>query len=283
MEKRENLPFSPVAGPEKLVLAQEKKTGHFYVSTDTGKIYIDTDEKNKLPVGGQINLFYGTMELTSPPADGQVEFSFSADDIVDMAPEGLDASRPGVDDLILNSDGCFYRVTEVYDSNDPLTFNTERLTLAGTGGSVSGGGEVVGSASFRCSDLWFDNNSNRLPLIWSEKRPICNVNFAVLSKDEDGDVEGDTVGTYNLYIDGVHKQSGDVKGATAVTDLKKELDIVKQDSKQYNTIDISKYLEYKDSSAIEVKIEVIPYNGIRSPVKTAYVTTTTFNVSWEYD
>jgi hypothetical protein len=53
---------------------------------------------------------------------------------------------PEVNDLILNTDGCFYRVTDILDE---VSVKTTRLTLQGTGtGGGSGGGGESGAPSF---------------------------------------------------------------------------------------------------------------------------------------
>jgi hypothetical protein len=60
-----------------------------YFTTDTRRIYLDTKDQSKLPVGGNVELFYGKMTLDSPPVDGQTEFSFNIiDDIVGNDIEG---------------------------------------------------------------------------------------------------------------------------------------------------------------------------------------------------
>jgi hypothetical protein len=75
--------FNPVMGPEKVVLATDPSSGSVYFTTDTRKIYLDVDEDRvKLPMGGNIGLFYGKMKPASPPVDGQTEFRFKITDIV---------------------------------------------------------------------------------------------------------------------------------------------------------------------------------------------------------
>jgi hypothetical protein len=49
-----------------------------------------------------------------------------------------------VDDLILNIDGCFYRVTGIEDEE---IIRTERLTLQGTGTGGGGGSGGGGTAA----------------------------------------------------------------------------------------------------------------------------------------
>jgi hypothetical protein len=49
---------------------------------------------------------------------------------------------PNVDDLILNNDGCFYKVLDISGEGIDTILATEKLTIAGTGG---GGGPITPS------------------------------------------------------------------------------------------------------------------------------------------
>lgn len=90
---------------------------------------------------GGINIFYGIKEIeyenSGQAPDPNVTFQ-----IHEL--EGKDWPLPN--DLILNSDGCFYRVETVAEEG----IATVRLTLQGTGGggSGSGGGGGTGSATY---------------------------------------------------------------------------------------------------------------------------------------
>ena len=57
-------------------------------------------------MGGNSSVFYGTLTWDEKPDSDQVEFDFTPADI-----EG-DAT-PNENDLILNVDGCFYRVVAI--------------------------------------------------------------------------------------------------------------------------------------------------------------------------
>jgi hypothetical protein len=64
------------------VLKQTPTTGSLYFTTDTRKIYLDLDaERAKIPMGGNVGLFYGTMR-PAVVVDGQTEFEFKMEDIV---------------------------------------------------------------------------------------------------------------------------------------------------------------------------------------------------------
>lgn len=43
--------FRPVQGLEEKIKNFPQNEGYFYVATDTGRIYLDTETENKLPIG----------------------------------------------------------------------------------------------------------------------------------------------------------------------------------------------------------------------------------------
>jgi hypothetical protein len=129
-----SIPFKVVKGSEAHIKASAPLAGYLWFALDTRKIYY-SDGTDFISMGGNSGIYYGT--LTWPedalPDTDQVEFDFTLNDI-----EG--DAIPSVGDLILNQDGCFYRIMEV----DGSTFKTLKLTIAGsgTGGGGSSGGEV---------------------------------------------------------------------------------------------------------------------------------------------
>ena len=130
--------FNPVQCTEDMLKQLAPTPGYLYLTTDTKKIYLGT-QKEKLPMCATSGFFYGTKEIEPDNSGNEispyVEFYFNEI-------EGEDI--PEVDDLILNVDGCFYRIQGVDKESEVL--ETKRLTLqgTGTGGGGSGGG---GSAS----------------------------------------------------------------------------------------------------------------------------------------
>ena len=122
--------FSPALGTDEQIQRAPKKEGRVYFATDTRKIYLDTDVENKLPVGGAGNsgIYYGTKELTDEEKElEEIQFTL----LNDIEGEEL----PSQNDLVLNIDGCFYRVILVDIKNKIVTGS--RLTVAGSGGGVS--------------------------------------------------------------------------------------------------------------------------------------------------
>ena len=261
--------FNPVLGSEERVLSQGVSSGSVYFTTDTRKIYLDIDEDHaKLPMGGNIGLFYGDMKLASPAVEGQEEFEFQITDIVGNKNLKNKILQPNIDDLILNSDGCFYKVISVY--GDILT--TKKLTIAGTGGSGGGGTGDSGSKSiFSLSRLKFEN-----PSIIRGKS--CIVKFAAKLTDDLGDPVSGEVGSYTLYVNNIVKAEGKVTGITVgeVTNLDNLLD------NEIMSLDVGPYLPAQGSSA-EVKISVKGNNG-SSPITrggTVYISDMT--LSWNYN
>lgn len=138
-----NYPFRPVRTTEDKLESLDTVNGYLYFTTDTGKIFLG-QENEKIEMCSNKGFYYGKLDIeydgSGNTPDPIVEFS--KDDIED-------GGTPEVDDLILNMDGCFYRVTAV--SDDKESFTTTRLTLQGTGTGSGGGG--TGSASFAISPV----------------------------------------------------------------------------------------------------------------------------------
>ena len=138
--------FKPCLGLEENIMKLGKDFGSIYFTTDTRKIYLNSNDSEnfKIPMGGNVGLFYGNMQLTIPPADGEEEFLFNITDI-----EGNETEEniliPNENDLILNSDGCFYKVLSHWGDGIDTVLNTKKLTIAGTGGNGSSSGGEVGS------------------------------------------------------------------------------------------------------------------------------------------
>lgn len=269
-----NYMFSPVLGEESVILNQSQKNGSLYFSTDTRKIYLDADEKSKLPIGGHGNLYYGNMELTSPPVDGQTEFEFNIiDDIVGNNVPESNILTPGINDLILNSDGCFYKVIQVNSDN---TLVANKLTIAGSGGGGGGSSDPDSLAGMGVSRLRANNGNTVL------YQTPCPISFAVKVTDDLGDPLTGTVGTYDVYINDVKKISGTVNGCTTDTPLKDfgNLDLNSIPDEQLNTVNVGPYLPLE--SNITVKISVTSISGHKS-TRSINISVTNMKLKWDYD
>ena len=138
--------FRPVKDTEKKILASEPIEGKLYFATDTKKIYL-ADKEDFLPMGGNSGIYYGNMVLDYEPDSDQEDFEFKLSDI--------DGNQvPNADDLILNIDGCFYRVISnerIDDEGNPI-IDTKKLTVAGSGGSGGGGGSTISRITIKDLD-----------------------------------------------------------------------------------------------------------------------------------
>ena len=66
-----NVSFRPVQGPEAKIASHELTKGYFYCATDSGKIYLDTDDR-RIPLGGSgAAIYYGNADN-----DGEIGFMF---------------------------------------------------------------------------------------------------------------------------------------------------------------------------------------------------------------
>ncbi len=136
--------FRPVQATEKNLKQVDPVDGCVYFTTDSKKIYLGTSEQY-LSMGGNSGIYYGQKVIepdnSGNTPDPNVTFNYPIDIEGDTIPM--------VDDLILNVDGCFYRVKSVTDN----MVDTTRLTLqgTGTGGSGGGGGSISGTFSITAS------------------------------------------------------------------------------------------------------------------------------------
>lgn len=127
------VPFRVVKGLEEN-FSPELHEGFVYFATDTKKIYLDTAQ-NRLSMGGNTGIHYANSEQ---PTDGE-EFIFSINDMES-------GEYPNINDLILNTDGCFYKVEEMDKIDGEI--KTSKLTIAGSGGG-GGPSDAVGKFDFK--------------------------------------------------------------------------------------------------------------------------------------
>lgn len=135
--------FRPVQGPEEKIKNFPQNEGYFYVATDTGRIYLDTETENKLPIGSSgVQVIYGT--------DNNIEIEYDGNENPTaylILLSKLSTTNCHVNDLILNSDGCFYRVLNFcLNGNREESARCEKLTMAG-GGDEETEQKVLGTVS----------------------------------------------------------------------------------------------------------------------------------------
>ena len=131
------IPFNVVKGSEAAIKSCDPKQGYLWFALDTRKIYY-SDGSDFISMGGNSSVFYGTLTWDPDhlPDSDQVDFDFSLSDI-----EG--EAIPNINDLILNSDGCFYRVTATEGTGAATIIKTIKLTIAGSGSGGQGGGGTI--------------------------------------------------------------------------------------------------------------------------------------------
>ena len=125
--------FWPIRGKEEQVLAQPIVDGKLLFTTDTNKIYLDANGGRYLMGGGNSGIVYadGTeTDITKASAD-------ETDTEYYIALTALENSAviPKEDDLILNSDGRFFRVLSYDASNQRIV--ALLLAVSGSGGGGS--------------------------------------------------------------------------------------------------------------------------------------------------
>lgn len=135
----DKIKFWPIRGTEEQVKAQPYYDGKIYFTTDTNKIYLDVNGDHHLMGGGGgngsgITYAHGTESQIVKASGSETDNNY----FIDL--EALDDSSvaPMEDDLILNSDGRFFRVV----SYDSATKKIAALLLA-VSGSGGGGGDTV--------------------------------------------------------------------------------------------------------------------------------------------
>lgn len=120
--------FMPVRGPEDKILGRSLQNGYIYFTTDTGKVYLDTATE-RISIGGSgITILYGNFEKIEPNDEAQYEI------LVSQLEEG--SGKPHVNDLILNQDGTFYRISRIIGD----LMLCQLISISGGGGGTGPAG-----------------------------------------------------------------------------------------------------------------------------------------------
>lgn len=129
INQRNNIPFNPIqCTSETFNNLDASYDGALYFITDTKQIYLSKNNKF-IELCGGTNIVYGIKDIkyenTGLAPDPNVTFYLQ---------ELEEQEMPLIGDLILNADGCFYKVKSI--ENDEIF--TVRLTLQGSGNANSG-------------------------------------------------------------------------------------------------------------------------------------------------
>ena len=101
MSERQAVQFIPVRGLDKNIASEAVNPitdGYVYFATDSGKIYVDSRGERVVMGAAGAAIYYGTLEK---PEEVEGYFTFPVNTV---------SGTPKVGDLILNSDGGFYKV-----------------------------------------------------------------------------------------------------------------------------------------------------------------------------
>ena len=135
----DKIKFWPIRGTEAQILDENicpYYDGKIYFATDTNKIYLDVNGTKHLMGGGSSGIVYANgsdTQIVKTSAD-ETDFGYT------IALSALDNPlvSPKEDDLILNSDGRFFRVTDYNSSSQSIS--AILLAVSGTGDGGGGGG-----------------------------------------------------------------------------------------------------------------------------------------------
>ena len=177
-----NTAFRVVRGTDDKISIMPNIDGSVYFATDSKKIYLDNAGK-RMSMGGNTGVYYATADFEGMEGP---EFFFTFDDI-----EGDNIPNP--DDLIINSDGSFYRVLEKVDDE----IKTSRLTIAGTGDGNTE--SIYGKISMQ-----IEGSTNRTVLL--DQNLSVNVIFSACDVDN----ENTGKGRYEVLVDKVIRKKGEI-------------------------------------------------------------------------
>lgn len=126
------VPFRPVRGTEEKLLAGPVVDGYLYFASDTGKIFLGKGY-DLIPMGGGgVSVLYADGEVID---NNNETYTLQKDSLLD------ETATPKEDDLIINKDGRFFKVT-YYDIMGG-TITCQLIAVSGSGGG-GGGGEGGG-------------------------------------------------------------------------------------------------------------------------------------------
>lgn len=238
---KDKLPFRIVQGLEEKIMNIPIQEGYVYFTTDTKKIYLDSN-KARLSMGGNAGIYYANINFGDSVGP---EFYFPFDAI-----EGINI--PNIDDLILNTDGCFYKIIEKLETE----FKTKRITLSGTGGS---GGSNVG-------DIDMSIVGSIYPTILTNSK--FSLEFILNATDKKGNNTGD--GRYEIRVNNVSKKTGIAKNSASL------------DTPVINRVEIGDL--FSTEGDYTVQVICYAYTGAadeQSVSQRVYVTATDFNINWD--
>jgi len=120
--------FRPVRGTESQIEMQQISDGYIYFATDSGHIYVDKDGERITMGGAGIAWYYAY----------QAEVAQDDNDNYIIPASAVDTDQiVKIDDLLINTDGAFYKVLSYSNDN----YLCSQIAVSGSGGG--GGGPVI--------------------------------------------------------------------------------------------------------------------------------------------
>lgn len=181
--------FRPVRTQENKLTNQSIKDGYIYVTTDTGKIYLDYKDERILLGSNGVSLFYGLDPAPAEDPTSDTSYTISLDLI-----EGYENCREN--DLILNEpDGSFYKIIEFYRNDNQVL--CQRLSVSGSGGGgTGGGGSLARSMSLKATALEHSTIVNGTA--------VSTTVTATSAKDDNGEYVDETLTVVWSLIEGTN-------------------------------------------------------------------------------
>ena len=225
--------FRPVRGTEEAIKANEAIEGYVYFTTDTKKIYQGLNG-TFVPMGGNSGIYYATKTLSEEEQEA---------DTVDFLGSDIEGENlPQEDDLILNAQDAFYRVSSVNQDDVEVVITGIKMIMAGGGISSGPGGSVVSKPVLK--DI--DNNYQKYFPLDSEKMLLSIICTSTIP---DNHIEEINISIGNNLI--VENNNG--RGY----DFENQIDI-----------DLIKYLNYLSTSNVNtIYLQVVDEYGNMSTKK----------------
>lgn len=239
------IPFIPVRGTEDKIANYPNTEGYVYFSTDTKKIYLDSNG-DRLSMGGNTGIYYGAVDFGT--FEGP-EFEFAIINIEDQ-------KEPNIGDLIINTDGCFYKVIR---KNSGINVITNRIVLSGSGST--GPNIPQGGMSIKIV-----NGTNRTALMNSD------ITIDFIFEDYNAEEQNMGAGRYEILIDNVNKKTGIA------------LNSYGESNPLINSIPIKDFLKEEKTYTIYVVCYGSKGGGVEVSQKSQpiYLTVTNFSVKWDH-
>jgi hypothetical protein len=171
--------FMPVRGTYNQIKKMPIREGWLYFAYDTGNIYIDKNGTRYLMGGSSSGILYAhgsTTDILKEEPDNEHSFRY----IIPMSAFDDTLTLPHTDSLVLNSDGRFFRVLSVNETEH--TVLAVLLAVSG-GGNGSGGGSII-TYSDKAKLNKVDPESNYLI---NGKEASIRI-YALSGKDYDGSI-----------------------------------------------------------------------------------------------